>query len=97
MQERVSTRFFEQAEIARFTPGESRIYEESLKQYRDLRNVVSSAERSGRAEGQADEKADIARRMKAKGFAIEDITEITSLTAEEVLLEFVWVKAFHTS
>ena len=84
LQERVFTRFFEQAEIARFTPDESRIYEESLKQYRDLRNVVSSAERRGRVEGRADEKANIARRMKAKGFATEDIAEIAGLTTEEI-------------
>ena len=51
LQERIFTRLFEQAEIARFTPDESRIYEESLKQYRDLRNVVNSAERRGREEG----------------------------------------------
>ena len=80
LQERVFTRFFEQAEIARFTPDESRIYEESLKQYRDLRNVVNSAERRGRAE----ERTDTARRMKAKGFTTEDIAEITGLSAEEI-------------
>jgi len=51
LQERVFTRLFEQAEIARFTPDESRIYEESLKHYRDLRNVINSAERRGREEG----------------------------------------------
>jgi predicted transposase/invertase (TIGR01784 family) len=38
----------------------------------------------GRAEGRADEKTDTARRMKAKGFATEDIAEITSLTIEEI-------------
>ena len=51
LQERVFTRLFEQAEIARFTPDETRIYEESLKHYRDMRNVVNSAERRGREEG----------------------------------------------
>ena len=42
---------FDQAEIARFTPDESRIYEESLKHYRDMRNVINSAKREGREEG----------------------------------------------
>ena len=51
LQERVFTRLFEQAEISRFTPDETRIYEESLKHYRDMRNVVNSAERRGREEG----------------------------------------------
>ena len=41
LQERVFQRVFDQAETARFTPDESHIYEESLKQYRDIHNVVS--------------------------------------------------------
>lgn len=86
--ERYVNPYTEQAEIARFTPDESRIYEESLKQYRDLRNVVSSAERRGRAEGRvegrADEKADIARRLKADGMPAELIAKYTGLSAEEI-------------
>jgi len=30
------------------------------------------------------EKIDTARRMKTKGYAVEDIAEITGLTAEEI-------------
>ena len=51
LQERVFTRLFEQAEIARYTPKEKREYEESLKVYRDLINVVGTAEQKGRKEG----------------------------------------------
>ena len=80
LQERVFTRLFEQAEIARFTPDESRIYEESLKQYRDMHNTIASAERRGRDEANREN----ARKMKVKGYAIEDIAEITGLTAEEI-------------
>ena len=96
LQERVFTRLFEQAEIARFTPDETRIYEESLKHYRDMRNVVNSAERRGREEGREegrregleegrkDAKYEAAVKMKAKGFASADIAEITGLTTEEI-------------
>lgn len=96
LQERVFQRVFEQAEIARFTPDESRIYEESLKHYRDLRNVISSAERrghreglaEGRAEGLAEGRAegmrDNARRMKEKGYSVEEIADITGLAANEI-------------
>ena len=80
LQERVFTRLFEQAEIAHFTPDESRIYEESLKQYRDMHNTIASAERRGRDEANREN----ARKMKVKGYAIEDIAEITGLTAEEI-------------
>lgn len=37
LQERVFTRLFEQAEIARYTPEERLDYEDSLKVYRDLK------------------------------------------------------------
>ena len=96
LQERVFTRLFEQAEIARFTPDETRIYEASLKHYRDMRNVVNSAERRGREEGREegrregleegrkDAKYEAAAKMKAKGFASADIAEITGLTTEEI-------------
>ena len=88
LQERVFTRLFEQAEIARFTPDETRIYEESLKHYRDMRNVVNSAERrgreEGREEGRKDAKYEAAGKMKAKGFASADIAEITGLTTAEI-------------
>ena len=92
LQERIFQRVFDLAEIARFTPDESRIYEESLKHYRDMRNVINSAERrgkaegreEGRAEGRKEAKFEGARKMKAKGYPIEDIADITGLTAEEI-------------
>lgn len=96
LQERVFTRLFEQAEIARFTPDESRIYEESLKHYRDLHNVIASAERrgrregreegleEGRAEGRAEANVAHARRMKALGVSHDIIAQVTGLTPEEV-------------
>ncbi len=34
---------FEAAEIARFTPKEREAYEESLKYYRDIKNVVDTS------------------------------------------------------
>ena len=80
LQERIFTKLFEQAEIARFTPQDARAYEESVKVYRDLTNVVNTAERKGRAE----EKVATALKMKSKGYPIADIAEITGLTIEEI-------------
>ena len=57
----------EVAEIAKFTPGELKEYEDSLKTYRDLKNSPDTAEEKGRHEGRADEKLDIARKMKIRG------------------------------
>jgi predicted transposase/invertase (TIGR01784 family) len=84
LQERVFTRLFEQAEIARFTPDESRIYEESLKQYRDMSNTIASAERRGENKGRKDAKHEDARKMKAKGYPITEIADITGLSPEEI-------------
>ena len=43
-------------------------------------NVVNSAERRGRDEANREN----ARRMKAKGYAAEDIAEITGLAKEDI-------------
>lgn len=51
LQERVFTRLFETAEIAKFTPRKRMEYEESLKVYRDLTNVIDTAKWKGREEG----------------------------------------------
>ena len=96
LQERIFQRVFDLAEIARFTPDESRIYEESLKHYRDLNNTISSAERRGKAEGREEgrkegreegrneAKREDARKMKAKGYPVADIADITGLAVEEI-------------
>ena len=84
LQERVFTRLFEQAEIARFTPDESRIYEESLKQYRDMRNTIASAKREGREEGRIETNRENARKMKELKIAIDVISQVTGLSNKEI-------------
>ena len=51
LQERVFRKLFETAEVARFTPAQREAYEESLKIYRDLTNVVDTAHEMGVEEG----------------------------------------------
>lgn len=74
------TDFVEAAEIARFTPDEKNKHEESLKYYRDLKNVVDTSFDEGKAEG----KAEIAFQMKQKGIETNLIAEITGLSVEEI-------------
>ena len=74
----------EVAEIAKFTPVELKEYEDSLKTYRDLKNSLDTAEEKGRNEGRAEEKLDIARKMKWKGFTATDILEMTGLSEDEI-------------
>ena len=88
LQERVFTRLFEQAEIARFTPDESRIYEESLKQYRDMHNTIATAKREGREEGRKEgrmaAKYEDAIKMKELGSTVDFIAKVTGLGVEEI-------------
>ena len=88
LQERVFTRLFEQAEIARYTPEERLDYEDSLKVYRDLKNVLDTAElkglRKGIAQGRAEGVASVARSMKAKGMDAATISELTGIDIDEV-------------
>ena len=74
----------EMAGIAKFTPVELKEYEDSLKTYRDLKNSLDTAEEKGRNEGRAEEKLDIARKMKSKGFTATDILEMTGLSEDEI-------------
>ena len=67
-------------------------YDYEWKIYNDYLNTVNSAEKKGhaeglaegRAEGRAEEKLENARRMKSKGYPLDDIADITGLTIEEI-------------
>jgi predicted transposase/invertase (TIGR01784 family) len=76
LQDRIFQKLFEAAEIARFSPEERDAYEESLKYYRDLKNVVDTS----RLEGI---KA-VAKEMKDDGEPIEKIIKYTNLNREEI-------------
>jgi len=80
LQERVFRKLFEAAEIARFDPQEKAQYEESLKYYRDLKNVVDTSFEEGIEEG----KKEIARQMKAEGEPLEKIMRYTDLSRAEI-------------
>lgn len=92
LQERIFTRFFEQAEIAKLNHQERLDYEESVKTYRDLFNVVRTAERKGeekgmelgRAKGRAEEKVEVAKKLLALGTDIGIVSQATGLTEKEI-------------
>ncbi len=83
LQEKVFRKVFELAEIAKYSSVEAEAYEESLKVYRDLKNVVDTAFDEGKAEGVAEgiqQKAlDVAKKLKDAGFDIETISRCTGL------------------
>jgi predicted transposase/invertase (TIGR01784 family) len=84
LQDRVFQKLFEAAEIARFSPAEKNKYEESLKYYRDLKNVVDTSFDEGKAEGKAEGTVEIARRMKLEGELVEKIARFTGLSNTEI-------------
>jgi len=96
LQEKVFAKLFEQAEIANYSEQEYNEYEHSLKIYRDLNNVIETAEikgekrgeargiAKGKIEGKAEKAKEIARTMLEEGLVIELIMKITQLSKEEI-------------
>ncbi|TXB67883.1 Rpn family recombination-promoting nuclease/putative transposase [Phaeodactylibacter luteus] len=80
LQDKIFERLFEAAEIAKFTPEEREAYEESLKHYRDLKNVVDTSREEGIEEG----IKEVAKRMKAKGMSNSEISELTGLSENQI-------------
>ena len=81
-------RLFEAAEIARFDAAEREAYEESIKVYRDLKNVIDTGRAEGLEEGLAKGRLEgaiqIARQMKAAGEPVKKIIAYTGSTAEQI-------------
>ena len=84
LQERIFHRLFEAAEIARFSPEEKEQYEDSLKSYRDLKNVIDTSFGEGKEEGREEEKKQIALNMLKEGLNIDLISKITGLSGDEI-------------
>lgn len=92
LQDRIFKKLFEAAEIAKFSPVERDAYEESLKYYRDIKNVVDTSREEGmiegriegREEGKIEGKIEVAKALKSDGFSIEVIMKSTGLTKEQI-------------
>jgi len=84
LQEKIFLKLFEAAEIAKFTPEEREAYEESLKYYRDIKNVVETSRKEGVVEGMGKRNVEIAKMLILKNMPIKEIAEITGLSEEEI-------------
>jgi len=80
LQERIFEKLFQVAEIAKFTPEEKELYEESLKYYRDLKNVIDTS----KEEGKLEKAAEIAKNLKEQGLPAELISDATGLSIEQI-------------
>ena len=94
--EGIFKKLFDVAEISQFSKLDRAEYEESLKVFWDFSNVLSTAERKGRAEGRAEGRVEgraegeretnlrNAKNFKALGVDVETISKATGLTKEEI-------------
>ena len=96
LQERIFTRLFEAAEIAKFTKVEYDNYEESLKIYRDWKNTIDTAKKisweeghekgkeEGKEEGREEKAAEMARSLKAEGVPVNIIAKCSGLSEDQI-------------
>ena len=94
LQDRVFTKLFDAAEIAKFNKEEYEAYEESLKALRDWKNVLEAlrdwknvletAEKKAKEEGRKEKAQEMALRMKSAGVPVNVIAEWSGLTEEEI-------------
>jgi hypothetical protein len=75
-------------ELARFSSNDRQAYQNSLKYYRDLKNVLDTAFEEGLErgleQGEYKRSIDVARCMKAAGEPTDRIVLFTGLTASEI-------------
>ena len=84
LREKIFTKLFAAASVARFTPTELREYEDSLKAYRDIKNSLDTAKEEGREEGREQRNIEIAKKMLAAGMDIDIIINMTDLSKDEI-------------
>ena len=88
LQDQVFKKLSEIAEVASLSKEEREQYDESLRHYRDTLVVMEGqyqeGEKKGRAEGRAEEKLAIAKKMKSMGLSVEDISKAVDLSMEDI-------------
>ena len=84
LKEKVFSKLFEEAEIAKFTPTELKEYEDSLKAYRDVKNSIDTAMEKGREEGKNLKAIQIAKKMLESGMDVDTVMKMTDLSKSEI-------------
>ena len=80
LQDKVFTKLFETAQIAKFNKTELQEYEESLKSYRDIHSVVETAF----GEGERSKAIAVAKNLINLGLENTTIADATALSLEEI-------------
>ena len=85
-------RLAEIAEVSAMTKEERQKYDYALRKYRDnlcvyegaIQKGIEKGMKQGIEKGETKRNVEIVRRMKAKGYPLEEIMDCTGLSAEEV-------------
>jgi predicted transposase/invertase (TIGR01784 family) len=84
LREKVFEKIFAAAEIAKLNHEEYNQYIDSFKAYRDWKNSLDTARDEGEAKGRAERDIEIAIKMLEKGISIDDISDMTGLSKEQI-------------
>jgi predicted transposase/invertase (TIGR01784 family) len=84
LQEKIFLRLFEIAEIAKYNTQEQYAYQDSLKYYRDLKNVIDTAVEEAVAAITLKKSLEIAKALKSEGVTLDIIIKTTNLTKEQI-------------
>lgn len=84
LQERIFKKLFEAAEIAKFSPVERGAYEESLKRYRDIKNIVDTSKEEGREEGREEGIYKTIQNGILRGYSNEVLSDITGKSLAQI-------------
>ena len=75
---------FESANISKFTPEDKVKYDFDMTTERDIHNQILYARKEGVKEGKEETAKEIALKMLAKGYPVEEIADVLNLTAEQI-------------
>ncbi len=84
LKERIFEKLFEVAKISNFSPEEQDEYEESLKVYRDIKNVVDTSREEGMEEGIEKGIELVAKKLLALGVSFKVVITSTGLTEDQL-------------
>ncbi len=84
LNEPVFQKGFEIAELSHFNSIQYELYQKSLLQYCEIKNITDTAFREGKIEGKLERDIGIAKTMLAEGFDIKTIVKITGLTHQQI-------------
>jgi predicted transposase/invertase (TIGR01784 family) len=85
LQEKIFEQLFETAEIAKFSPNEKQQYEDSLKSYRDLKNVLDTSFEEGKIEGETKKEQEAVIGFYENGVSLSVIAQSLKISEEKVI------------